>query len=370
MTQKPDATDSQALISLGWDDRWRALSTPHLDGDRVAARVLRSDRGSFLVETSEGLRRAKPSVRLQKHSEHAVDLPVVGDWVILNARGDLEFPQIDRVLDRKSAILRGDPGKASSMQILAANVDLVFIVHPIDQAPNLRRIERELSLAWDSSASPIVVLTKADLSPDPVDSEAAVISIAPGVDVLLVNSLDGDSVSQLRPYIDGYRTAVLLGPSGAGKTTIVNSILGEERLETQEVRKSDGRGRHTTVARELVRVPGNGIIIDTPGLRALGLTGSEAGISATFPDIEALSLDCRFRDCGHRHEPGCAVLAAVESGSLEEGRLLSFRKLRLESQYVARKNDAALRAEEEKKWKAISKEAKKLRSHDKRNRSR
>ena len=276
------------------------------------------------------------------------------------ASEDLEVALIEGVLERRSAITRGDPGKTSEAQALAANIDIVFVVHPIADPPNLRRVERELSLAWSSNAVPVVVLTKADLSEAPDSSLAAVQSIALGVDVELVNALDGESARQLLRYISGRRTAVLIGPSGAGKSTLINTLLGERRQETREVRLSDGRGRHVTVARELIAIRDHGVIIDTPGLRALGLTGSEEGISTTFPDIERLALSCRFRDCSHKEEPGCAVRAAVESGALPAGRLASYHKLVRESQIAAMKSDARMRAEEERKWKIISKQVKKL----------
>jgi ribosome biogenesis GTPase / thiamine phosphate phosphatase len=203
----------------------------------------------------------------------------------------------------------------------------VFVVHPIAEPPNLRRIERELSVAWDSGAVPVVVLTKADLSADPDAARSAVESVAFGADVLVMNALAGDGIQPILEYISGHRTAVLVGPSGAGKSTLINSLLGEQRQATREVRVSDGRGMHTTVARELIQMPGGGVLIDTPGLRAFGLTGSEEGINSVFPEIDLASGACRFRDCTHNDEPGCAVQAAVESGTLPPERLASFHKL-------------------------------------------
>jgi ribosome biogenesis GTPase len=312
-----------------------------------------------LVATPTGVVRAKPSVRLLKAASGPTDLPVVGDWIAVLAPEDLDVPLIEAVLERKNAITRGDPGVKSDAQVLAANIDTVFVVHPIAEPPNLRRIERELSLAWDAGAVPVLVLTKADMSSDPDTSRATVESIALGVDVRSVNALERESAAQLLAYISGHRTAVLIGPSGAGKSTLINALLGEERQATCEVRETDGRGRHTTVARELIRISGHGVIIDTPGLRALGLTGSEAGISTTFSDIEQLASECRFRDCGHNDEPGCAVRLAVESGALPLERLASYHKLVRETRFAATKKDARLRAEAERKWKIISKSVKK-----------
>jgi ribosome biogenesis GTPase len=232
------------------------------------------------------------------------------------------------------------------------------VVHPIAEAPNLRRVERELSLAWDSGAVPVVVLTKADLSADADAARVAIESIALGIDVLAMNALAGESVAPLLSYMSGHRTAVLLGPSGAGKSTIVNALLGRQQQDTGAVRADDQRGRHTTVARELIPLPGGGVLIDTPGLRALGLTGSEEGIALTFSDIEQLSGGCRFRDCAHQGEPGCAVRAAIDSGTLPAARLTSYQKLLREAEVAAARTDARLRAAEKGKAKAINKAAK------------
>lgn len=352
-------TGTEDLEALGYSPRWQALFAPFADDGLVPARVVRSDRGSALVAMGGGVARAKPSAGLSKSVAGPADLPTVGDWVAVRDADDLDVLLIEAVLERASAISRGDPGTSSETQVLAANVDTVFVVHPIAEAPNLRRIERELSMAWDSGATPVVVLTKADLSPEPDAARVAVESVALGVDVLAMNARAGEAVEALLlPYITGHRTAVLTGPSGAGKSTLINTLLGDERQATREVRVSDGRGRHTTVARELVQMPGGGVLIDTPGLRSLGLTGSEDGIASTFPDIEELARECRFRDCSHEDEPGCAVQAAVESGAMEPERLASYHKLLMEAQGAANRADARLRAEEERKWKLISKASK------------
>ncbi len=324
----------------------------------MPARVIRSDRGSALVASPAGIARAAPSARLLKGRRGAVDLPVAGDWVAVMDPEAIDVPLIEAVLPRTSAITRGDPGKDSDVQVLAANVDTVFVVHPIAEPPNLRRVERELSLAWDSGAVPVVVLTKADLSVDPDAARLAAESIALGVDVLVMNALVGESAAPLLRYMSGHRTAVLLGPSGAGKSTIANALIGHQRQETRAVRVGDQRGRHTTVARELIELPGGGVLIDTPGLRALGLTGSEEGIMLTFSDIEQLSRACRFRDCAHQDEPGCAVRAAIAAGALEAARLASYQKLMREATVAAARADTRLRAEEERKAKTISKAAK------------
>jgi len=349
--------DTPALEELGYSRRWQALFEPHLARGLTPARVIRGDRGSALIATAAGVLRAKLSARLLKSARGSADLPVVGDWVAALAPEGLDAPLIEVVLERASAISRGDPGRTSAVQVLAANIDTVFVVHPIAGPPNLRRIERELSVAWESGAAPAVVLTKADLSADPEAARRAVESVAPGADVLAMNALTGEGIAPLFEYVSGHHTAVLIGPSGAGKSTLVNALLGEHRQATREVRVSDGRGRHETVARELIQMPGGGVLIDTPGLRELGLTGSEEGITATFPDVELASRSCRFRDCAHTDEPGCAVRTAVESGSLPPERLASYHKLMREARVATMKTDARVRAEEKRKWKIIRKAA-------------
>jgi ribosome biogenesis GTPase len=356
----PDTADLQ---DLGYSPRWEALFAPYAAAGLTPGRVVRCDRGGALVATTRGIVAAKTSARLMKTATGPASLPTVGDWVALLDTADLDAPLIDAVLERVSVITRGDPGGTSDVQVLAANIDTVFVVHPIVEPPNLRRIERELSVAWDSGAAPVVVLTKADLSADPDEARSAVEAVALGADVLVTNALADDGIRPILGYISDHRTAVLVGPSGAGKSTIINALLGEERQATCEVRLSDGRGRHTTVTRELVAMPGGGLLIDTPGLRALGLSGSEDGIASAFSEIDEASRSCRFRDCSHVDEPGCAVKAAVESGSLAPERLASYHKLMREAQVAAAKTDVRLRIEEERKAKGISKAAKEFFKH-------
>jgi ribosome biogenesis GTPase len=357
-TDEVATADTPALSELGFSDRWHALFKPYAERGLTPARVIRGDRGSALVATPSGIVRAKSSASLVKSATGGADLPVTGDWVAVLCGDDLDAPLIEAVLERASAITRGDPGKTSDVQVVAANIDTVFVVHPIAEAPNLRRIERELSVAWDSGAVPVVVLTKEDLSADMDAARTAVESVAPGADVLVMNALSGEGVEPILAYISDHRTAVLVGPSGAGKSTLINALLGEQRQETRAVRVGDGRGRHTTVTRELIQMPGGGLLIDTPGLRELGLTGSEDGIASAFADIDEASRSCRFRDCAHDDEPGCAVRAAVESGALPPERLASFHKLVREAQVAAAKTDVRLRAQEERKSKDIAKAAK------------
>lgn len=344
--QEAEMPKTSALAALGYSPHWQALFEPHAERHLAPARVIRGDRGSLLVATEDGVVRATPSSRLSRSAGSVTDWPAVGDWVAVRVSEGSATSQIEAVLERASAITRGDPGKTSDVQVLAANIDTVFVVHPIAMVPNVRRIERELSVAWDSGAVPVVVLTKADLSADLDAARAAVESVALGADVLVMNALAGDGIQPIFGYISSHRTAVLVGPSGAGKSTLVNSLLGEQRQATREVRVSDGHGMHTTVARELFQMPGGGVLIDTPGLRAFGLTGSEEGIASVFPEIEVASGSCRFSDCGHNDEPGCAVRAAVDSGTLTTERLASYQKLMGEAQSAAVKTDPRPRAQQ------------------------
>jgi ribosome biogenesis GTPase len=356
---------TESLEAFGWSDRWAALfdavDTSH--PGRHPGRVVRADRGSVLVATSTGIERAEPSAGLRKQAVSPLDLPATGDWISLHRPDGHDLAIVDAVLPRASAFTRGDPGETSSAQVLAANIDRVFVVQPVDGGPNLRRIERELALAWESGAVPVVVLTKADLSSDPDAALAAAEQVALGVDVVLTSTVRDVGIETVKAYASVGVTVALIGPSGAGKSTLVNALLGEERQATREVRLGDGRGRHTTVTRELIPLPGGGVLMDTPGLRAVAVHDLDEGLDAAFPDIADLAGRCRFRDCSHADEPGCAVVAAVAEGSLSEARLASYHKLQREAVVAAMKTDARLRAEEVRKWKIIHKS---VRDHHKR----
>ncbi|WP_113700683.1 ribosome small subunit-dependent GTPase A, partial [Nonomuraea lactucae] len=300
-------------------------------------------------------------------AEDPVALPCVGDWVALT-----ELPEgrheLAAVLPRSSAFVRGGVSRDSrgglsgdgQGQVLAANVDIVFVAEPSMHSTDfadLGRIERLVALAWESGGTPVVLLTKSDLFEHGLDDLLAdVRGAAPGVAVHAVSSLLGEGVELVRGYLEGSRTAVVLGPSGAGKSTLVNALAGDGVMETQQVRAADGRGRHTTVHRELIPLPGGGLVIDTPGIRRVGLYEMSEGVDLVFSDIEELAGRCRFHDCGHDREPGCAVLEAVERGDLPERRLRSWHKLQREAAWMAGRADARLRKEQQNKWKIIHKE--------------
>jgi ribosome biogenesis GTPase len=327
---------------LGFDDALRAALEPGC----LPARVSRVDRGACDVLAADGETRATYSGPLKRAAaDDPVNLPCVGDWVALR---DAE---VRAVLPRRTSIVRAGvaPG-VSRGQVLAANVDLVYIAEPAVPAVDLGRIERLLALAWESGAEPVVVITKSDLAS--VDA-AAVAAAAPGAQVVLASSMTGAGLDALR--LAPGRTAVVLGRSGAGKSTLVNALAGADVMPTQAIRSADGRGRHTTVHRELLVLPGGGMIIDTPGLRSVGLYGAADGLAQVFADVEELAAQCRFVDCAHDTEPGCAVTAAIVGGELAERRLASWRKLQREAVWMASRTDARLRAEQTRQWKILHK---------------
>jgi ribosome biogenesis GTPase / thiamine phosphate phosphatase len=306
--------------------------------DRVVpGRVVRVERSACVVITAGGDRMATAPV-----------LPAVGDWAAVEVGPDHAI--VRGVVARWSALARQDP-LGDRVQVLAANVDLVLVTAPADR-PSAARVEREIVIGWDSGARPVVVVTKADLDGAYVDElrERLV-----GVDVVATSVRTGMGVDAVADALRPHRTAVFLGPSGAGKSSLANALLGEDRLATGAVRDVDARGRHTTTSRELVVVPTGGVLIDTPGLRSLGLAGDGAGLAAGFGDIASLAEDCRFGDCGHEHEPDCAVLAAVEAGDLDPDRLTSYRKLEREQAFELRREDPIARQAEQRRWKAIHK---------------
>jgi ribosome biogenesis GTPase len=284
-------------------------------------------------------------------------LPVAGDWVLLGGLSPYDGV-VEAVLPRRTTLARKVAGSRTEEQVVAANVDVVLVCVALHSV-NLRRLERELTLVWESGARPVVAVTKSDLAHDlGVDLEdalAEVRGVAVGVDVVAVSSYDGDGLDVVRALVPAGVTAAVIGPSGAGKSTLVNALVGHEVLATTAVR-ADLRGVHTTSARHLVPVPGAGLLLDTPGMRELALWADEDALDATFVDIDALAGECRFPDCAHETEPGCAVLDAVASGLLDEQRVASWRKLQRELAYLARKQDVRLQQEERRRWIRITRE--------------
>lgn len=343
------------LPSLGWDDSRTTDFIPYA-GEHVPARVSRVDRGACDSLGAGGpLRLTFSGALLSAAVADPVSAPCVGDWVAARTWSDGRVTA-EAVLPRRTAFVRASvsPG-ASHGQVLATNVDLAVVVEGLHPESDLGRIERFLALAWESGATPLVVLTKSDLVPDAAQVRADVAVAAPGVDVLVVSAESGEGIDDLRTYVVPGRTLALLGPSGAGKSTLTNVLCGATVMVTRELR-ADGKGRHTTAHRELVLLPGGGLVVDTPGLRSVGLTDVSESLDLVFADVEALAGRCRFGDCAHDTEPGCAVLAALESGELPERRWESYVKLQKEARRMAMRHDARLRAEERSKWKRFQKD--------------
>jgi ribosome biogenesis GTPase len=333
-----------ALDELGWNGELAENLGPGLVPGRVAA----AHRGAFDVWTANGAVRS----RLPGRALHdGLDVGV-GDWVGL---GD---GLIRTVLPRRSAIVRNAAGLTTTAQTLAANVDVAFVMSSLGPDLEPRRIERYLVTIWESGANPEIVLTKADRLDDPGPLVAQVEAVAIGVPVHVVSAVTGQGCDALRARVPAGATAVMLGSSGVGKSTLVNRWLGEEVMATRETRSDDDEGLHTTTHRQLLTLPGGGLVIDTPGLRELQLWDvGGASLDAAFADVEELAGDCRFGDCTHEHEPGCAVLGAVESGELPRERLHSWRKLQRELFAIAMRHDALLRKQEVRKWKLRAREA-------------
>ena len=343
------ATTGQAanfLRSLGWQ-----RTTP--ENPESVGRVVRHDRAGWTVSTIHGDLLSTLRGRLRS-SLSAIDVPSVGDWVEVAARPAEQRATIEAVLPRSTALIRKAAGTTSEPQVVAANVDLVFVTVPGDAPPNPRRVERELVTVWESGAAPVIVATKADVGNDIEWIE----TVSMGTPVVPVDAFSPESVAALDTFLHPGVTVVLLGPSGAGKSTLANSLLGASYLDTGDVRESDHRGRHTTTRRELVRLLGGALLIDTPGIRELSLWDTPTGLANTFADVEEIVASCRFSNCSHSGEPGCALAAALSDGSLERGRLNSWNKLQREAAHQARRNDHRLNAEERKKWSQVSKAAK------------
>ena len=330
----------------------------------MPGRVSREHRGLYRVLTESGEAVATPAGRLRLEARGRIDLPAVGDWVALKGETAAARAVVQAVVPRRSAFIRRAAGDQTAEQVVAANVDSVLLVSGLDQDFNPRRIERYVLLAWESGARPVVILNKADLRADADDCRRAIEEVAPGVDVHAISTRDPPSLAVLRPYLGPGRTVALLGSSGVGKSTLLNRLLGADVQATRAVREHDQRGRHTTSDRHLFVLPGGALAIDTPGMRELQLWESGGGLRATFEDVETLGPLCRFRDCTHQAEPGCAVLAAVAEGRLAADRLESFHKLRGELRHIERKQDERVQAEDNRKWRSIHKAARKHRPRE------
>lgn len=334
----PEAPD--LIEQFGWSDLLAAAFAPHARAGHLPGRIVIQQRNGYLVATDRGEVRAKPAGRLL-HEVGETGHPAVGDWVALSFNPGEKSATIHGILPRRTAFVRRAADSHATVQVIASNIDVAFVVASLNADLNARRIERYLAAAWQSGARPVVVLTKADLCDDLEARLAQVRAVASDCPVLAVATKQGLGLEPLLAEVRPGETCVLIGSSGAGKSTLVNAFLGEDRMATARIREGDDKGRHTTSHRHLVRLPGGGLIIDTPGMREVGLIGPDDGVAEVFDDVEALVASCRFSDCGHGREPGCAVRSALDSGALDPDRWAHFQKLGLELAAVAEKADQA-----------------------------
>ena len=358
------------LQAWGWDEEWAEAFAPQTAAGLQPARVIRQDRGACEVHTGAGERSAEPTGRFRFAVEAGeTDMPVAGDWLALDPRPTCDRAGIVAVLPRRTCLSRQDAGRPTREQVLAANIDLVFLVSALDAGRgfNLPRLERALALVQASGAEAVVILNKADLCEDIAARVREAQSAALAAPVVALSALEGWGVEELRPWLPVGRTGVLLGPSGVGKSALVNALLGTRVQATQAVRAEDARGRHTTTRRELFRIPDGGLLIDTAGLREFQPWDAGAGLDSVFPEVAALAEQCRFRDCRHAGEPGCAVQQALADGRLDARRFEHYLRLQREQAYQAQKRDLGAQRAEKARWKEIAcwvKEINKQRDQD------
>ena len=348
------------LTDLGWNPFFETSFEQYRSMNYSPMRISRENKEQYMAFSEYGELACEVSGRLRFGAGSKADFPAVGDWVAGYVNHDEMKATVHAVLTRKSVFSRKVAGQVTDEQIVAANVDTVFIVTGLDLNFNLRRIERYLAMAWNSGAMPVIVLNKSDLCTDAESRKLEVELVAPGVDVCTLSAAHNTGIKSLEKYIIPGKTVAFLGSSGVGKSTIINSLLGTDKQRVNEVSELGSRGRHTTTFRELIVLPGGGIVIDTPGMRELQVWGDEEGLKQVFDDIGELSLSCRFKDCSHENEPGCAILQAVEDGTLDPERLESYYKLKKEFSYLANRQDMKASAIEKAKNKGISKEIKRI----------
>lgn len=324
------------LVSWGWNDKLAADFPPLAGPDLEPGRVTLEFNQFFRIQTALGDILAEVSGRLKHEAASRADLPAVGDWVTIRRNSQDNKATIHSIFPRTSKFTRKVKGNKTDEQVIAANVDTVFLTTSLNHDFNPRRIERYLAIAWESGARPVILLTKSDLCPDPESMVTQIRELAP-VPCHPISALNQreEFIAAISPYLVSGQTIALIGSSGVGKSTLLNQLLGEERQKVNSVRESDDRGLHTTRHRELIRLPNHALVIDTPGMREIQLWDLEEGVETTFEDIEALGGRCRFSDCAHQREPGCAVNEAVRSGQLDSGRLQNYLKLQGELQTLA-----------------------------------
>ncbi len=348
-----------SLEVYGWDDFFSRAFAELAEPGLEPARVVLAAGGSYRLAHATRETAGRLSGRFRHGVAAGSDYPSVGDWVAI----DPASLRIERLLPRRTKLARKTAGRKTEEQVVAANIDLVFAVMGLDADFNPRRLERFLATIWEGGAVPVVLLTKLDLCADAASKEREIEDVAAGVEVIASSALDGRGIDRVRSRLAPGKTAVLVGSSGVGKSTIINRLLGREAQKTREVREDDSRGRHTTSHRELFVLPGGSLLIDNPGVREIQLFGSEESLEQTFADVAAYAARCRFTDCTHRSEPSCAVLEAVAEGALSEERLESYRALERELHYLHLRQDESAQRAQKQKWRAIHREMRRSGRH-------
>lgn len=345
------------LEAFGWGAFFQNAFEQHAAQGRFPARVCGKYGRLCRLYTAQGEVWAETTGRLRHEATAAKDLPWAGDWVATRlpiGSGPSSRAAIDAILPRRTVFIRKAAGKRAGEQVLAANADTVLLVMSLNRDFNLRRIERYVAAAWDSGARPVILLTKADLCASVDEKRAEAEAVACGVPAHAVSAVSQTGLDELRQYFSPGQTVAMLGSSGVGKSTLINWLAGRDLQRVREIRSDDDRGRHTTTVRELILLPGGGLVLDTPGLRELALWDADEGLRDAFGDIDALGADCRFRDCDHQHEPGCAVRAAVENGALATERLENYHKLQRELAYLRERENLPANAVERRRWRAVA----------------